>query len=75
VKVFGLESVVNITIDLLVIRTTVDHGTAFNIVDTGKADERSMLEAMRARLSISLPVTPGHERCLVMSPDKPLCAG
>jgi 4-phospho-D-threonate 3-dehydrogenase / 4-phospho-D-erythronate 3-dehydrogenase len=47
VKVLGLESGVNITIGLPVIRTSVDHGTAFDIAGTGKADERSMLEAMR----------------------------
>jgi 4-hydroxy-L-threonine phosphate dehydrogenase PdxA len=50
---------VNITIGLLVIRTTVDHGTAFDIAGTGKAGERSMVEAMRAWLSITLLVTPG----------------
>lgn len=47
VKVLGLESGVNITIGLPVVRTSVDHGTAFDIAGTGKADERSMLEAMR----------------------------
>jgi 4-hydroxythreonine-4-phosphate dehydrogenase len=47
VKVLGLESGVNITVGLPVIRTSVDHGTAFDIAGTGKADERSMLEAMR----------------------------
>jgi 4-hydroxythreonine-4-phosphate dehydrogenase len=47
VKVLGLESGVNITIGLPVVRTSVDHGTAFDIAGTGIADERSMLEAMR----------------------------
>jgi 4-phospho-D-threonate 3-dehydrogenase / 4-phospho-D-erythronate 3-dehydrogenase len=47
VKVLGLESGVNITIGLPVVRTSVDHGTAFDIAGTGAADERSMLEAMR----------------------------
>jgi 4-hydroxy-L-threonine phosphate dehydrogenase PdxA len=47
VKVLGLESGVNITVGLPVIRTSVDHGTAFDIAGTGKADERSMLEALR----------------------------
>jgi 4-hydroxythreonine-4-phosphate dehydrogenase len=47
VKVLGLESGVNITIGLPVVRTSVDHGTAFDIAGTGKADERSMLEALR----------------------------
>ncbi len=47
VKVLGLESGVNITVGLPVIRTSVDHGTAFDIAGTGKADERSLLEALR----------------------------
>ena len=47
VKVLGLESGVNITIGLPVVRTSVDHGTAFDIAGTGTADERSMLEALR----------------------------
>ncbi len=47
VKVLGLESGVNITVGLPVIRTSVDHGTAFDIAGSGKADERSMIEAMK----------------------------
>jgi 4-hydroxythreonine-4-phosphate dehydrogenase len=47
VKVLGLDAGVNITLGLPVIRTSVDHGTAFDIAGTGTADERSMLEAMR----------------------------
>ena len=47
VKVLGIEAGVNITIGLPVIRTSVDHGTAFDIAGTGKADERSMIEALR----------------------------
>jgi 4-hydroxythreonine-4-phosphate dehydrogenase len=31
---------------LPVIRTSVDHGTAFDIAGTGRADERSMMEAL-----------------------------
>ena len=46
IKVLGLESGVNITLGLPVIRTSVDHGTAFDIAGTGKADERSMVEAL-----------------------------
>ena len=47
VKVLGLEAGVNITVGLPVIRTSVDHGTAFDIAGTGKADERSLLEALK----------------------------
>jgi 4-phospho-D-threonate 3-dehydrogenase / 4-phospho-D-erythronate 3-dehydrogenase len=57
VKVLGLEAGVNITIGLPVVRTSVDHGTAFDIAGTGKADERSMLEAMRQAVALA-PV--GH---------------
>ena len=47
VKVLGLEAGVNITVGLDVIRTSVDHGTAFDIAGKGIADERSLLEALR----------------------------
>ena len=47
VKVLGLEAGVNITVGLPVIRTSVDHGTAFDIAGTGTADERSLVEALR----------------------------
>lgn len=47
VKVMGLDSGVNVTVGLPVIRTSVDHGTAFDIAGKGIADERSLVEAMR----------------------------
>jgi 4-hydroxythreonine-4-phosphate dehydrogenase len=53
VKVLGLEAGVNITVGLPVIRTSVDHGTAFDIAGTGKADERSMLEALRQAIDLA----------------------
>jgi 4-hydroxythreonine-4-phosphate dehydrogenase len=57
VKVLGLEAGVNVTVGLPFIRTSVDHGTAFDIAGTGVADERSLLEALRqaALLSPRLP--------------------
>jgi len=53
VKVLGLEAGVNITVGLPVIRTSVDHGTAFDIAGTGQADERSMLEALRQAIELA----------------------
>lgn len=47
VKVMGLEAGVNITIGLKVVRTSVDHGTAFDIAGKGIADEGSLVEALR----------------------------
>ena len=47
VKVLGLEAGVNITVGLPVIRTSVDHGTAFDIAGKGIAEPGSMIEALR----------------------------
>jgi 4-phospho-D-threonate 3-dehydrogenase / 4-phospho-D-erythronate 3-dehydrogenase len=47
IKVLGLDSGVNITVGLPVIRTSVDHGTAFDIAGTGVAGEESMIRALR----------------------------
>jgi 4-hydroxythreonine-4-phosphate dehydrogenase len=46
IKVLGIETGVNLTLGLPVIRTSVDHGTAFDIAGTGTADEQSMIEAL-----------------------------
>jgi 4-hydroxythreonine-4-phosphate dehydrogenase len=53
VKVLGLEAGVNITVGLPVIRTSVDHGTAFDIAGKGIADERSLLEALRQAIELA----------------------
>ncbi len=47
VKVLGIEAGVNITVGLPVIRTSVDHGTAFDIAGKGIAEHGSMIEALR----------------------------
>ncbi|MGX9901244.1 4-hydroxythreonine-4-phosphate dehydrogenase PdxA [Arthrobacter sp. SA17] len=46
-KYLGLERGVNVTIGLPFVRTSVDHGTAFDIVGQGIADHRSLLVALR----------------------------
>jgi 4-phospho-D-threonate 3-dehydrogenase / 4-phospho-D-erythronate 3-dehydrogenase len=53
VKVLGLEAGVNVTVGLPFVRTSVDHGTAFDIAGTGRADERSLLEALRQAAALS----------------------
>jgi len=42
----GFDTGVNVTIGLPILRTSVDHGTAFDIAGKGVARERSMLEAL-----------------------------
>ncbi|HIP24016.1 MAG TPA: 4-hydroxythreonine-4-phosphate dehydrogenase PdxA [Rhodobacteraceae bacterium] len=46
VKYLGLEKGVNITLGLPFIRTSPDHGTAFDIAGQGKADPASMITAL-----------------------------
>ena len=46
IKLLAFESGVNVTIGLPIIRTSVDHGTAFDIAGKGIADEMSMVEAI-----------------------------
>ena len=53
VKAMGIEAGVNVTVGLPVIRTSVDHGTAFDIAGTGQADERSMVVAIGAAVSLA----------------------
>jgi 4-hydroxythreonine-4-phosphate dehydrogenase len=47
VKYMGVEHGVNVTLGLPLVRTSPDHGTAFDIAGQGVADACSMLEAIR----------------------------
>ena len=45
-KYAGFGHAVNVTLGLPIVRTSVDHGTAFDIAGTGKADPGSLLAAV-----------------------------
>ncbi len=47
VKLVAFDEAVNVTLGLPIVRTSVDHGTAFDIAGKGVADERNMLQAIR----------------------------
>ena len=47
VKYMGVEQGVNVTLGLPLVRTSPDHGTAFDIAGTGRADEASLVAAIR----------------------------
>lgn len=47
VKYLGVEDGVNVTLGLPFVRTSPDHGTAFDIAGTGRADASSMIAAIR----------------------------
>ncbi len=53
IKVLGLEAGVNITVGLPTIRTSVDHGTAFDIAGKNIADELSLKEAIRMAIELA----------------------
>ncbi|MBC7963072.1 MAG: 4-hydroxythreonine-4-phosphate dehydrogenase PdxA [Steroidobacteraceae bacterium] len=46
-KMLHFDDGVNITLGLPIIRTSVDHGTAYNLAGTGQASEKSLLAAIR----------------------------
>ncbi|MEK7299130.1 MAG: 4-hydroxythreonine-4-phosphate dehydrogenase PdxA, partial [Candidatus Margulisiibacteriota bacterium] len=46
-KLLAFDDAVNVTVGLPFVRTSPDHGTAFDIAYQDKANPRSMLEAIR----------------------------
>ena len=53
IKVFYWARSVSVNLGLPFIRTSVDHGTAFDIAGKGIADATSMLESIRVAVSIA----------------------
>lgn len=46
IKLMAFKRAVNVTLGLPIIRTSVDHGTAYDIAGTGAADPWSLIEAI-----------------------------
>ena len=53
VKYAGFGEVVNVTLGLPIVRTSVDHGTAYDIAGTGCADINSLLSAVEMARELS----------------------
>ncbi|RPH44535.1 MAG: 4-hydroxythreonine-4-phosphate dehydrogenase PdxA [Burkholderiales bacterium] len=53
VKYLGIDTGVNVTVGLPFVRTSVDHGTAFDIAGQGVADHRSLLAAVDLALRLA----------------------
>ncbi len=51
-KMLHFDDAVNITLGLPIVRTSVDHGTAYNLAGTGKASEKSLLAAIRMAVNM-----------------------
>ena len=58
IKTLAFDHAVNVTLGLPFVRTSPDHGTAFDIAGTGRADPSSLIAAIRlaARLAHQTPV-------------------
>ena len=52
-KLFGFERAVNITLGLPIIRTSPDHGTAFELAPRMEANPSSMIEAIRMAVQMA----------------------
>src|SRR5207302_780681 len=65
-KLFGVGRAVNISVGLPIVRTSVAHGTAYDIAGQGKADPRSLIEAARVAAllarSAKVPSLPKESR-------------
>lgn len=63
IKTLAFDSAVNVTLGLPFVRTSPDHGTAFDIAGSGRADPSSLIAALKlaARLSqqVSAPAAAG----------------
>ncbi|AEG91921.1 4-hydroxythreonine-4-phosphate dehydrogenase PdxA [Ramlibacter tataouinensis] len=57
VKYLGVQHGVNVTLGLPLVRTSPDHGTAFDIAGTGRADASSLVAAIRTARDLSADAT------------------
>jgi 4-hydroxythreonine-4-phosphate dehydrogenase len=53
-KLLAFDTGVNVSVGLPIIRTSVDHGTAFDIAGTGRASHTSMREALRVATQMAM---------------------
>jgi len=54
------ENTVNVSLGLPIIRTSVDHGTAFDIAGKDRADATNMKAALRLAVSMARRKIQGH---------------
>ncbi len=71
VKYLGLDKGVNVTVGLPFVRTSVDHGTAFDIAGRGLADPSSLAEALRLARVMTAAAAPSPSGGALRPPDRP----
>jgi len=55
IKTLAFDHAVNVTLGLPLVRTSPDHGTAFDIAGTGRADPSSLIAAIRLAARLAAP--------------------
>jgi 4-hydroxythreonine-4-phosphate dehydrogenase len=58
IKTLAFDHAVNVTLGLPFVRTSPDHGTAFDIAGTGRADPTSLVAALRLAARLAKAATP-----------------
>ncbi len=58
IKALGFGEIVNITLGLPILRTSVDHGTALDLAGSGKANPGSLWAALTAAIRLASPHNP-----------------
>jgi 4-hydroxythreonine-4-phosphate dehydrogenase len=61
-KTHAFGHAVNVTLGLPLVRTSVDHGTAYDIAGRGTADATSMIEAIRLAAELAARTSAGGEQ-------------
>jgi 4-hydroxythreonine-4-phosphate dehydrogenase len=58
IKALGFGEIVNITLGLPIVRTSVDHGTATDLAASGNANPGSLLAAINVAIRLSATLKP-----------------
>jgi 4-hydroxythreonine-4-phosphate dehydrogenase len=59
-KLIAMDEGVNVTLGIPIVRTSVDHGTAYDIAGTGTAREQSLLAAIKLAAEMAAPQRAGE---------------
>src|SRR5215475_14158742 len=69
IKTLAFDHAVNVTLGLPIVRTSPDHGTAFDIAGTGRADPSSLIAAIRLAARLAQPAMPVDEAAAAAAPQ------
>jgi 4-hydroxythreonine-4-phosphate dehydrogenase len=68
IKTLAFDHAVNVTLGLPFVRTSPDHGTAFDIAGTGRADPTSLVAALRLAARLATAASPAASPAPIAAP-------